>query len=79
MFVFPPTLAAIQIQGGDLIMSLPTASDSSYQLQRLADLRTGFWVNEGTSVAGNGGVLEVRHDGGALLEHQYYRMQATGL
>lgn len=49
---------AVVIDSGSIVVSLPSLSGRTYQLQRTSDLAAGDWLNIGPGLAGTGKILE---------------------
>ena len=71
----PPTPQPARVQGGSLLLSIPTLSGLTYQLQRRSALTSGSWADEGVPVLGTGGVLQLTHTNATALPVHFYQIK----
>ncbi len=53
-------ITEILLEGGEVVLRLPSSIGKSYQLRHRDSLNTGDWVPEGTALNGTGAILELR-------------------
>ena len=70
-----PRVRFSRIDGDDVILTIPSSTGSTFQLQWRDSLIQGSWINEGSAIPGDGSEIELRHVGGALLGGQFYRVE----
>jgi uncharacterized repeat protein (TIGR03803 family) len=77
----PPAnqISAIQIQGANVIFTIPSVAGETYQLQYSSDLTSGTWSNvAGVSVTNSIGALQtLTNFGGASQPQGFYRFDIT--
>ncbi len=67
-------ISALRVAGTNVVITIPSVADETYQLQYLGSLTTGVWSNVvGASNKSIGGLLTVTNFGGALLPQRFYR------
>ncbi len=61
--------------GDDILVRFPSATGLTYRVERGDAMASpGNWIELADGVPGTGGLLEVTHGGGALLNTQFYRV-----
>lgn len=68
-------IIAVVRSGNDLQVSLATATNRRYRLDRCADLAAGPWVNVTNNLAGDGGVMTVTDAGAGDGAPRFYRVR----
>jgi uncharacterized repeat protein (TIGR03803 family) len=66
-------ISAIQIEGANVLVSIPSVSGETYQLQDRDSLTTGAWADVAGQVLSIGGLLTVTNFGGFTQPQQFYR------
>jgi len=72
-----PNAPPLKFFGKDSVITIPSVSISTYQLQATANLASGPWLNIGAAVSGSNDLLAIPEPGGALYPSRFYRVQAT--
>jgi len=76
----PPAnqISAIQVEGTDVLLTIPSVANAFYQLQYRTSLTAGGWSNVlGASATSIGGSLTVTNVGGFSPSQQFYRFVIT--
>jgi hypothetical protein len=81
LFPIPPAdqVSGIQLSGTNVVITIPSMPDETYQLQFTADLASGNWSNiVGLCVSnGIGGLMTLTNVGAALAPQGFYRFDIT--
>ena len=72
---FPIIVAGLTIVGDDVVVSVRTTVEKTYQLQVGDSLEVNNWVDVGSPAPGNGNVMTLTHPNGALAPQRYYRVK----
>jgi hypothetical protein len=70
-------ISAIQIAGVNVLVTIPSVANESYQLQDRDSLTTGAWADVAGQVTSIGRLLTVTNFGGFSQPQQYYRFAIT--
>jgi uncharacterized repeat protein (TIGR03803 family) len=70
-------ISAIQIEGTNVLVTIPSVDGETYQLQDRTSLTAGVWINVAGQVLSSGGLLTVTNFGGFSQPQQFYRFAIT--
>jgi uncharacterized repeat protein (TIGR03803 family) len=77
----PPAnqISAVQFQGANVIVTIPSVAGETYQLQSCGSVTLGNWTNVGSASMTNslGGMLSLTNFGGASQPQEFYRFDIT--
>ena len=77
----PPAnqISAVQVEGSNLVFSIPSVAGETYQLQYSSSLSLSNWFNIGGASVTNsiGGLLSLTNFGGATQPQGFYRFDIT--
>jgi hypothetical protein len=79
IFLWTPSALRVghpRLEGLEVVITVPSVTGSTYQLQSLDSLSSKQWQDVGSPVSGTDEVIELRHENGGSSEERFYRVLA---